>query len=377
MLEQLGLTNAIIGFAQLARAKGLNVGIEETLTTLKTFDLGIFENKAVFYYTLKTLFCTSKDDYEIFDKIFKTYWNGGQADGGKRGVKKVQNAENLPKQKSILTIAGQGENEDDDENEDTKTVTGANAIERLRQTDFSKITEMETPILEEIAAKLWREMAKRMKRRQKTSRTKETLDMRRTIRGSLEHGGNPIELFYKGKKPKKMRLVLLLDVSGSMDKYSFFLLKFICALQEYFEKVESFVFSTHLRRITDYLKVKGIDETLDLLSKNADNWSSGTKIGLSLRQFNDIYAKRMLSRSSYVIILSDGLDTGEKDIIQAEADKISRRTKQVIWLNPLKATQGYEPTARGMSEAMPHIDVFRSAHSLNSILELEQFLTAV
>jgi uncharacterized protein len=123
--------------------------------------------------------------------------------------------------------------------------------------------------------------------------------------------------------------------------------------------------------------VKGIDETLELLSKNADNWSSGTKIGESFRQFNDIYAKRLLSRSSYVIILSDGLDTGEKDMIQIEAEKINRRTKQVIWLNPLKGTQGYEPTARGMSEAMPHIDHFRSAHNLNAILELEDFLMRV
>ena len=339
-------------------------------------DLGIFENKAVFYFTLKTLFCTSKDDFEIFDKLFKTYWDGGQAAAEQRSQRMMQGSENLPKQKNILTIAGQGENEDD-ENEDTKTVTGANAIERLRQTDFSKITEMETPILEEIAEKLWREMARRMKRRQKTSRTKETIDVRRTIRGSLEHGGNPIELYFKGKKPKKVRLVLLLDVSGSMDKYSFFLLRFICSLQSYFEKVESFVFSTHLRRITDYLNARGIDDTLELLSKNADNWSSGTKIGLSLRQFNDIYAKRMLSRSSYVIILSDGLDTGEKDMIQAEAEKINRRTKQVIWLNPLKGTRGYEPTARGMSEAMPHIDHFQSAHNLNSILELEDFLMRV
>jgi uncharacterized protein len=370
---ELGLTPAIIGFAQLAREKGLNVGIEETLTALKTFDLGVFENKVVFYFTLKTLFCTSKDDFEIFDKLFKTYWEGGQAAAEQRSKRMMQGADNLPKQKSILTIAGQGEQEED-ENEDTKTVTGANGIERLRQTDFSKITEMETPILEEIAEKLWREMAKRLKRRQKTSRTKETIDVRRTIRDSLEHGGNPIELYFKGKKPKKMRLVLLLDVSGSMDKYSFFLLRFICALQSYFEKVESFVFSTHLRRITDYLNAKGIDETLELLSKNADNWSSGTKIGESFRQFNDIYAKRLLSRSSYVIILSDGLDTGEKDMIQIEAEKINRRTKQVIWLNPLKGTQGYQPTARGMSEAMPHIDHFKSAHNLNSILELEDFL---
>ena len=144
------------------------------------------------------------------------------------------------------------------------------------------------------------------------------VDIRRTIRASLEHGGDPIELVFKGKKPKKMRLVVLLDVSGSMDKYSFFLLRFVCALQSYFEKVESFIFSTELRYITDFIKVRGLENTLQLLTDNADNWSSGTKIGLCLKAFNTKYAKTMLSRSSFVIILSDGLDTDEKGMIEKE-----------------------------------------------------------
>jgi uncharacterized protein len=205
----------------------------------------------------------------------------------------------------------------------------------------------------------------------------ESVDLRRTIRASLEHGGDPIELVFKGKKPKKMRLVVLLDVSGSMDKYSFFLLRFICSLQSYFEKVESFIFSTELRYITDFIKQKGLENTLKLLSENADNWSSGTKIGQCLKDFNAKYAKTMLSRSSFVIILSDGLDTGDKGMIEEEMQTIRRRTKRLIWLNPLKGMQGYAPTARGMSEAMPHINVFQSGHNLDSILELEKVLIQV
>jgi YHS domain-containing protein len=179
-----------------------------------------------------------------------------------------------------------------------------NAVQRLRQTDFSKIAAMEVSLLEGIAEKLWREMAKRMKRRLKTAPRNEKLDLRNTIRASLQHGGDPIELVFKGRKPKKIRLVMLLDVSGSMDKYSFFLLRFICALQSYFEKVESFIFSTELRRITDFLATKGLEDTLKLLSQKADNWSSGTKIGLCLKEFNEKYAKTMLYEQALKTALS-------------------------------------------------------------------------
>jgi uncharacterized protein len=373
-MQNQGLTNAIIGFAQYARQKGMNVGIEETLTTLKTFDYGVFENKAVFYYTLKSLFCTSKDDIPIFNELFKTYWEAKESKERQRSS--VKKTVNIKKENHIIAIWGEGNTEGEDK-EDSKTVSGANAVQRLRKTDFSKVAAMEVTMLEEIAEKLWREMAKRMKRRIKASSKKEIVDIRRTIRASLEHGGDPINLVFKGKKPKKMRLVVLLDVSGSMDKYSFFLLRFVCSLQSYFEKVESFIFSTELRYITEYIKIRGLENTLNLLSEKADNWSSGTKIGQCLKDFNEKYAKKMLSRSSFVIILSDGLDTGEKGMIEQEMQTIRRRTKRLIWLNPLKNMQGYAPVQRGMSEALPHINVFQSGHNLESILQLEDFLMNV
>ena len=368
-----GMTNAIIGFAQFARREGLNVGIEETLTALKTFNLGVFQSKNVFYYSLKSIFCTSKDDIPTFNKIFRIYWETKSADRERQSLTNLQNPENLPKKQGVLTMFGRG-NTEGDEMEDTKTVSGANALARLRKTDFSKVAEMDAEILEQLAEQLWKQMSKRLKRRMKQASKQEQVDIRRTIRGSLEQGGDPIKLRFKGKKPKKMRLVVLLDVSGSMDKYSFFLLRFIWALQSYFEEVESFIFSTHLRRITEDLKTNGLEKTLELLSNNADNWSSGTKIGDCLKAFNEQYAKRILSRSSFVIVLSDGLDTGEKGVLENEIQKIRRRTKRLIWLNPLKGMTGYQPTARGMSEALPHVDVFQSAHNLDSILELEKIL---
>ena len=373
MSEIQGMSATIVAFAQFARRKGLNVGIEDTLNALRAFDLGVFQDKDILYYSLKALFCSSRDDIPIFDHIFDIFWLTKDDDRRTQSMSTVKNAENLPKQQGNLTMWGKG-NHDSDDNLDTKTVSGANVVARLKKTDFSKISEMDAPILDQIAEQLWKEMAKRLKRRMKQSIKPEKVDIRRTIRASLQHGGDPIKLQFKGKKPQKMRLVILLDVSGSMDKYSFFLLRFIWALQEHFEDVESFVFSTHLRRITEDLKTKGLDKTLQLLSEHADNWSSGTKIGECLKAFNDQYAKRILAGRSFVIVLCDGLDTGEKGILSHEMKKISLRTKRLIWLNPLKGMTGYQPLARGMAEALPHLDIFQSAHNLNSILALEQIL---
>jgi hypothetical protein len=371
--NQPNFTRSLIGFAQFAREKGLNVGVEETFSTLRAMGLGLFKNKAAFYYSLKALFCCHKDQIPLFDELFGIYWETKAAEGKGQYAQKISNPQYLPKQQSVLSVWGLGKEEGQME-EDSKTVTGGNPIVRLRKTDFSKLTQMDATLLETLAEKLWREMSKRLKRRLKHQQRKETVDLRRTIRANLPYGGENIELRYRSKKTRKLRLLVLLDVSGSMDKYSFFLLRFVLALQAHFEQVESFVFSTHLRRITEVLKTKGLEKTLQQLSPQVDHWSSGTQIGACLREFNERFAPQVLTRSSLVLILSDGLETGEKGVLKAEIQKIRRKTRRLIWLNPLKGTRDYTPTARGMQEALPYIDHFRPAHNLESILELEDLL---
>ena len=162
-----------------------------------------------------------------------------------------------------------------------------------------------------------------------------------------------------------------------MDKYSFFLLRFLFALRSCFEKLETFIFSTQLMRSTEQLQGKNLDYTLAMLSSQANHWSGGTRIGECFKSFNDQYAKRILNGDSTVIILSDGLDTGDPDDLARELKKIKLRTRQLVWLNPLKGMQGYEPVQKGMRAALPEVDVFKSAHNLDSILELEKLLMHV
>jgi uncharacterized protein len=369
------LTQSILGFAEYARANELNVGIREAQEALTIASRGLMSDKEVFRYALKSVFCSSEENVILFDQLFTDYWGLPKASFTHKIT--MKNQTNLQKQtQRSLVLIGKGDNKDGKE-EEGKNMSGANATEQLRKTDFSKLSEMDSEYLEKLAMNLWKQMSRRLKKRLKNSVTKGRIDIRQTIRNNIGSGGAMLELKFKNKKPAKNRLVILLDVSGSMDKYSFFLLRFILALRSHFQKIEAFLFSTKLIRITEFLKIKNLDHILAQLSSNTDHWSSGTKIGDCLKTFNDDYCKKALQGRSMTIVLSDGLDTGEPELLANELSRIKRRTRKLIWLNPLKGMDGYQPLARGMSAALPQIDVFRSAHSLDSILELENFLADV
>ncbi|MCH2083816.1 MAG: VWA domain-containing protein [Saprospiraceae bacterium] len=369
------LSEAIVGFSQYLRLEGLNVGIKECHEALLAAQIGTIDDPKVFGYALKSIFCSSQEEGALFDLLFRRFWLKEAIIAGKTNYK---NQTNIQKQSpASLVWMGVGEQQEEQKEEEGQNVSGANAIERLRKTDFSKISDMDSTLVEELAMQLWQQMAKRLKRKLKQSQSKGAIDLRKTIRKSIGNGGDPIRLIRKNKIPRKQRLVILLDVSGSMDKYSFFLLRFVCALRTYFETVEAFLFSTNLIRITDYLDATDLGLTLQLLSAKAHHWSSGTKIGDCFQTFNEHYAKQVLVGQSTTIVLSDGLDTGDIDVLVEELGKIKRRTRRLIWLNPLKGMEGYEPTQRAMSAALPALDVFHSAHNLNSLLELENYLLHV
>jgi uncharacterized protein len=366
------LTESIVAFAQFLRSHGLNAGLQETQDALQAADTNLFTSRLHFKYALKTIFCNSPEERMVFEKLFLLFWDTNPIDMRENKNKtSVQGSVNK-KANASLVMLGFGKAEE--ETEEAKQVSGANETERLKRTDLAKLTEMEADKLEEIAKKLCRQMAIRLRRRMKDSRGQGQINLRRTIRHSIAYGGEPLDLLRKSRTPKKQRLIVLLDVSGSMDKYSFFLLRFICALRENFRQLEAFVFSTSLKRISKSLQFNRLDFVLNAVSDMADNWSGGTRIGECLRNFNEQYGKRMLNGSPVVLILSDGLDTGDTDMLSKELQYIQRRAKKIIWLNPLKGMKGYEPTAKGMSAAMPSIHDFRAAHNLDSLLELENIL---
>jgi uncharacterized protein with von Willebrand factor type A (vWA) domain len=228
--------------------------------------------------------------------------------------------------------------------------------------------------LERISLRLLKRMSLRLSRRLKTMQPRGPVDLRRTIHRSISRGGDPVYLNRKGRRRQRARLVLLLDISGSMNAYSLFLVRFAYSLQKHFRRVHTFLFSTQLMEITSLLRTRDLPEALVALSHEPAGWSGGTKIGESIGDFNRRYGRKLLSRDTLVMILSDGWDTGEPEIVARELNAMRRQSREIIWLNPLLGMEGYEPLTRGMAAALPYIDLFAAAHNLESLLQLEHRL---
>ncbi|MEM7105919.1 MAG: VWA domain-containing protein [Bacteroidota bacterium] len=365
-------SESFTGFTRMARDYGLGVGLQESRESVIVATEGLWMEKSLFKYALASLFCTSEEDREIFEVIFKRFWM-------QRGSKVTDSTTYFNKKtvsrnsKSSAVMLGQGKGDSDVKKEEAKNMSGANGQELIRNTDFTHLSLIDSELLDEIAEKLLKEMSLRLKRKKKKA-TKGQIQMAQTIRKNIQKGGNIIDLVKKDRKKEKYRLVILLDVSGSMDKYSFYLLKFIWGLRSHFSHIEAFAFSTKLMRITEYLDPKHLGISMAMVSQYVTHWSSGTKIGECLKDFNENYAKRYLNGKTLTIVLSDGLDTGEPELLSRQLQKIKYRTKKLVWLNPLKGMAGYQPIQRGMAAAMPTIDAFHSAHNLDSLLQLENII---
>jgi uncharacterized protein with von Willebrand factor type A (vWA) domain len=257
--------------------------------------------------------------------------------------------------------------------DEERTTTGASAAERLKRTDFSQIPVSDLPFLEQIALQLWKRMSMRLVRRWRIYGESGPVDLRRTIRHSINHGGEPVDLIRKGKKKRKMRLVMLLDVSGSMDLYSAFLLRFVYALNLYFKRVDSFLFSTRLVPVSQMMRKDKLISVMNELSENVQEWSGGTRIGESLNEFNTKFAPKLLNKNTIVVILSDGWDTGAPELLGDQLAKMKHRARKIIWLNPLLGLPGYEPLTQGIVAAKPFTEIFIPAHNLESLLQLEKY----
>jgi uncharacterized protein len=359
----------IVEFCRFGRANGLPVGVRETLDCLKAARAVGLTDREILKLALRAVLCSSKNDWDMFDGLFDRFWQEGRAASSEE-PKQPTDDWGRPQSATVELIGAAGEVRAADDR--GKAVSGATALERLRRIDFSQVPRNDMPELERISQRLLRQMSLRLSRRLTTMSPRGPVNMRRTIRRSISRGGEPVYLSRKGRRRQRARLLILLDVSGSMNAYSLFLLRFAYALQKHFRRVNTFVFSTHLIDMTAMLRARDLPEALQALSQEPSGWSGGTKIGESLRDFNHRYGRRLLSPDRLVMILSDGWDTGEPEVVARELSVMRRRSRQLIWLNPLLGMEGYEPLTRGMAAALPYIDVFAAAHNLESLLKLER-----
>ena len=220
-------------------------------------------------------------------------------------------------------------------------------------------------------------MRARLTRRERARRSGRRLDLRSTIRHSVAHGGEPIELKFRRRKPKPLRLVVLLDASGSMEPYTAFFTRFVHAVSLSFRESEAFLFHTRLAHVSSALRERDPSRALDRLALMAEGVGGGTKIGECLAAFNRWHARRVIHSRTCVMILSDGYDTGAPELLEAAMRGLRRRCKRIVWLNPLLGADAYEPSARGMQAALPFVDLFAPAHDIESLAALEPYLARI
>lgn len=367
------LTAHVVAFCRRLRARGLAVGPKEAVDALRALSSVDVSDRRECYLALRTVLTSRKDDLAIFDLVFEDFWNPPEE--GDHGPQTPQPLENAgdgqappPALMEWLDEALQAQGEE--------PMPAYSPIETLTQKDFSAFTAEELNEVSRLVIAIARRVATRLSRRTRATQRSRRIDLRRTIRHSLRRGGEIIDLAYRRRKIQKTRVVLLADVSGSMDLYSRFLIQFIYALQHALGQVETLVFSTSLTRITEAMSEDDLRRALDEVAKQVPDWSGGTKIGASLRVFLNRYGGAMLTPRTVVIVISDGWDTGDIDVLERAMVELQRRAGRVIWLNPLLGSPGYEPICQGMRAALPYVDIFASAHNLESLRQLERHLAA-
>ena len=375
----------LAGFARTLRLNGFKVGLAETRDALAVLASPAVSQPTLLQPTLRALFCATRSDWERFDEIFSAYWLG-------RGRRRVQHGTSAssqahPSMQRPATWAAQGSPDHveagdgrggDRVAEQDEHATAASAVERLTVADMRHIVDPEEIAqTHALAERLAHRMRARLVRRERARRRGRRLDLRRTIHRNISHGGTPIDLVWRRRKVKPLRLVVLLDGSGSMELYTAFFVRFLHGVVDAFRESEAFVFHTRLAHVSASLRDRDVARAVDRLSLMAQGIGGGTRIGECLATFNRWHAKRVINARTAVMIVSDGYDTGEPERLAEEMARLRRRCRRVIWLNPLIGWRDYAPEARGMQAALPYIDLFAPAHNLESLAALEPYLARI
>ena len=369
----------MLQFGRLLRSYELLVTPSEIFDGLRALEAVDLHDRRECRLALRTVLTSKPEDIPTFNQLFEVFWRSLSVDpqaGGPEDALVTPNQEGGEgdQEKMQVKLDAQENGEEGDDGEEDLALYSP--VEVLADKDFSAFQADEMADIARAILVIARRLATRESRRTRVAAKSHLIDPRRTMRRNLKYGGTIIELARKNKKIRKPRIVLVCDVSRSMDSYSRFLLQFIYAFQNSLGKVESFVFSTSLTRVTEYFKHEEINDALERIAREVHDWSGGTRIGQSLRTFNREWSRKLVDHNTIVLILSDGLDTGDAEVLGEAMEELAERACKVIWLNPLLGSQDYRPLARGMSTALPHVDVFAPAHNLASLQELSRHLTA-
>jgi uncharacterized protein len=380
------LAERLAGFIRTLRDGSFTIGLREGQDAAAILAAGYGDRPDLLRSAFKHLFSARKADWDKFDGIFDAFWlgrrvrsrvasSGTVADAGNPSVKSMpKNSKAEPPGVSSDQIASDGSVTAEERTGEGRA-EGASRTENLEEVDFRKLADP-TDMAEAhtIAARLAHVMRTRLTRRDVARRRGYRLDLRRTIHRSISHGGVPIHLVKRNRKEKPLRLVILLDASGSMNLYTSAFLRFIHGVLQEFREAEAFLFHTRLAHVSDAMKEKDAARALDRLSVMAQGAGGGTRIGESLQTFNRWHAARVIHSRTCVMIISDGYETGDAAMLGREMEALARRCRRIVWLNPMLGWEGYSPQAAGIKAALPHVDLFAPANTLKSLAALEPYL---
>jgi len=361
----------VVTFGRVLREVGIEVGPGRAANAVRGLGAVDLTRQDDVYFTLRQTLVSRHDELELFDRAFVAWFLRGPVTPLVRQTLEPPFPEGVARD-TLRSGLDQGAGDTGRPQE-----LGASAYELLREKDFAEMTSDEFERVRRLMAAIARTRPRRTSRRRSPDPRGDRLDLRRLLRKSLRTGGEPIEQPWKARKAVPRKLVVLCDVSGSMDAYARALLFYLHAIVGSGPGVEAFAFGTRLTRLTHDLATRDPEAALARANAIAVDWGSGTRIGASLREFNAIYGRRALSRGAVVVVVSDGWERDDPDLVAREMAKLARAAYAVVWVNPLKGNPEYQPLAGGMRAALPFVDRFLPGHNLRSLEELGAVLAGI
>ena len=363
-----------VAFSRVLRGAGLTVPTSSTIGFAEALACTGLDDRDQTYWAGRATLVRRPEDHALYDRAFAVFWQQVEASG-------FGDVEEEP-QTITLAIDDDGEDDDGDQpdtaeaSDDPVIELRFSATEVLRQKDFADYTSDELTEAQQLMSQLRLVGSPRRSLRLTTASNRTNRpDLRRTVRAALRAGGEPIRRHHLTPSTRRRRLVLLLDVSGSMEPYARALIRFVHAAVAGRQQVEAFALGTRLTRLTRELSSRDPDEALRQAALRVSDYGGGTRLGDGLRIFNDEWGQRGMARGAIVVVLSDGWDRGDPDVLGEQMQRLGRVAHKVVWVNPLKVTPGYAPLARGMAAALPHVDAFVEGHSIDAIEQLARVIS--
>ena len=377
-----GLAGEVVRFADFLKGHGFKVfqsSVHDALRSLEEIDLS---KRQDFFASLRANLINTDVEWVQFADLFEKFWHRKNKESKEPGMKHqppereidkvLSDAEPLPD----IDAEQSAPTEDTDKREWLEGVAYS-PVSTIEKKDLGNFDKGDIQVAQLALKKIMEPFRIDISRRSRRSRKSGGMDFRRIMRKSLKNEGFPMELFFKEKKKRLKRLVILADVSGSMDRYAQFVMPFMLGLRGVGSRAEVFVFSTSLTPVTFIIRHLSFEKALERIAREVPEWSGGTRIGYSLHQFNQAHGRRLVSQRTVVVILSDGWDLGGKELLRREMEALARKAHTVIWLNPLAGDPDYQPVCQGMRIALSYVDYFLPADSLQSLKQVGRLLSRV